>query len=141
MYWRGAIILVLLLCGSQGLGDKPKEDLLKTAIQETEDDESSINAEEEAEEAKTKQAKKLRPDHSESDQPLERTVSSSEQNFDLGDVIITISERELEETPGIYRRKTDSRDSTVLNVRKKPQRRTSSVRSQKKRPQETPSEQ
>lgn len=142
MYWRGFIVLSLLLCGSQGLGEEPPEDLLNAAIQETEKDESSVTEEKEEGVAQTNPANKTPPYHSEPNQSLKRTVSSSEeQNFDLGDVILTVSEREMEETPDVYKRKRNRRGSTVLNVRKKPERRTSSIRSQKKRQQETPSEQ
>ena len=120
MYWGCLAGLIVLFSGSQVFGEETNEqDLLKAAIQETEAEETSIERKESKRELAEKSRRK------------EKVKSSSEQKYDFGDVVVTVSEeRELEEAPEIYLQQTGG-DSTVLNIKKKPHRRTSSVKPQK----------
>ena len=126
-------MLSFLIYGSQIVGVeliKPKffeativePDLLEAALEEMEEDESEKKI-------KRKLAKKdkHRTQQTESSNPS----SSSEQNFDFGDVVVTISEREMEDIPSIYLEDTDSQASS-LTVKKPSKRQTSSIRSQEK---------
>ena len=121
MYWRCLVGLVFLFCGSQVFGDKRAEqDLLKAAIQEMEEEESSITERE----SKRELAEKFRHQVKEA----KSAKSPPKQKYDFGDVVVTVSEeRELEEAPEAYLQKTDR--ATVLNIKKKSQRQTSSVKS------------
>ena len=130
MYGRSFVILAFLFCGLQSFGDEPAEpDLLHEALQEIAKSESEKKAKRELAEKTRRQAKQAKPSTP--------TLSSSRKNFDFGDVVVTISDRELEETPKVYLQDEDD-SSPVLNVKKKPQRRTSSVPAQEQ-PQREPS--
>ena len=133
MYWRFFIVLAVLFCGFQSFGDEPAEpDLLNEALQEIAKSESKKKTERElAEKNHRRQARQT--------EPSTPTPSSSRKNFDFGDVVVTISERELEETPEVYLQDEDD-SSPVLNVKKKPRRRTSSIPSQEQPKREPSSE-
>lgn len=121
MYWHYLVGLIFLFCSSQVFStEEAEQDLLKAAIQETEVEESAITEKESRRELAEKSRRKIKGAKS--------AKSPSKQEYDFGDVVITVSdERELEEAPEVYLQKTDG--AAVLNVKKTLHRKTSSVKS------------
>ncbi|MCY4513435.1 MAG: hypothetical protein OXB86_07080 [Bdellovibrionales bacterium] len=114
-------MLVFLFSSLQIVGDELVEpDLLEAALQEIEEDESEKRHKRKLAEKDRRQIQEIEPSD---------TSSSAEQNFDFGDVVVTISERELEDVPHVYLQKPDNQ-SPSLTVKKPPKRQTSSIKPQ-----------
>ena len=131
MYLRCFVLFVFLFWNAPGFGEKtePELNLLEAAIEETESDGKSLNESSVISQKKRKKqsfwrlpAKKTKK--------RKRKLSSSlkPKDFDLGDVVITVSERKMEDIPAMYPKTSDRKQSAaVLKIKGKPVRRTSSL--------------
>ena len=134
-------MLAFLICGSQVVGDESvKPDFFKKTTSEPDLLEAALKEMKENESEKKNKRKLAKKDDHQTQQPESSDLSSSSrQNFDFGDVVVTISEREMENVPHVYLKKTTDQ-APSLTVKKSPNRKTSSVKSQKQTQRESSSE-
>ena len=130
MYLRCFFLLIFVFWNTPGFGEgkEPKLNLLEAAIEETESDGKSLD--ESSVIPKKRKKKPFWRLTAKKTKKRKRKLSSSSKpkDFNLGDVVITVSERKMEDIPDMYPKAADRQQSAaVLKIRKKPVRRTSSL--------------
>ena len=134
MSLRCFFLFVFLFYNTPGFGEntEPEPNLLEAAIEETEMDGKSLNEPSVVSKKKRKKESFWRRLTAKKTKKRKRKLSSSSsepKDFDLGDVVITVSEREMEDIPAMYPQTADRKQSAtaVLKVRGTPVRHTSSL--------------